>query len=71
MARTRAADDFDFIRARRDELRKERGLIEIAGPAGNPTQPTGECAHDWKHIQGAQYRCEKCQISKEFYSDVC
>lgn len=41
MSRSRAADDFDLIRARRDELRRERGIIEIAGPAGNPTQPRG------------------------------
>ena len=39
----RAADDFEFIRNRQAELRKEEGRqpIEIAGPAGNPTQPTG------------------------------
>jgi hypothetical protein len=38
---TRAADDFVFIRNKMVELRKWEGRqpIEIAGPAGNPTQP--------------------------------
>ncbi len=35
---TRVADDFDAIRER---MRVIRGEIGIAGPAGNPTQPTG------------------------------
>lgn len=35
---TRAIEDFDAIR---EALRVIRGVIEIAGPAGNPTQPTG------------------------------
>lgn len=34
----RAADDFEAIRVARRII---RGQINIAGPAGNPTQPTG------------------------------
>ncbi len=35
----RAADDFEAIR---EQIRIIRGEINIAGPAGNPTQPTGQ-----------------------------
>jgi hypothetical protein len=86
MTQPRAADDFTEIRKRMEELRRAEGrpgVINVAGPAGNPTQPTGDpktpkgadppgtCKHDngWDHVADITYKCKLCGKQEVFYDD--